>query len=215
MKSVFSVSRLQIAVNNCFLMRVLHRGAGLDEKFKAMPHRKLTGVGECRDRFAADVFHHEIGPPALGRAGFEHAGDVGMIHQRQGLSLRFEPRDHLARVHAQLDDLDGDDAMNRRALLGFVNAPHAAFADQRENRVRANLLWVFQPAHGGRDVCQLRGGVRSVLNRGLNARGLIALARWLALGGYRDACSVFGAVVVVVVGVRAASSADQRTASSG
>jgi hypothetical protein len=35
----------------------------------------------------------------------------------QGLSLGFEARDHLARVHARFEDLQGNFATNRLGLL--------------------------------------------------------------------------------------------------
>jgi hypothetical protein len=40
---------------------------------------------------------------SLGRAGVEDFGDVGMIHQGQGLTLGFEAGDDRFSVHAQLD----------------------------------------------------------------------------------------------------------------
>ena len=43
---------------------------------------------------APHQFHHEIGPARLGRARIQHLGDVRMIHHRQRLPLRLEPRDH-------------------------------------------------------------------------------------------------------------------------
>ena len=47
-------------------------------------------------------------PPAsrLDHTSVKHFGDVRMIHQRQRLSLGLEPRHHLVRVHAGLDDLE-------------------------------------------------------------------------------------------------------------
>ena len=57
---------------------------------------RLLLVAELGDRDAVDQFHHEEGPPALGRPGIEHLGDVGMVHHRQGLPLGLEAGDHLA-----------------------------------------------------------------------------------------------------------------------
>ena len=60
-----------------------------------------SGIGELLlvavvgDRDAADQLHDEVGPARLGGAGVEDPGDVGMVHQRQGLPLGLEPGDHL------------------------------------------------------------------------------------------------------------------------
>ena len=88
---------------------------------------------------ALDQLHHEVRPAAVGRARIEHLGDVGMIHHRQGLPLGLEPGDHLPRVHARLDDLERDPALDRLRLLGHVDHAHAAFADLLEQLVGADL----------------------------------------------------------------------------
>ena len=53
-------------------------------------------VAVLGDRDALDQLHHEERPAAVGRAGVEHAGDVRVVHQRQGLPLGLEPGDDLA-----------------------------------------------------------------------------------------------------------------------
>ena len=73
--------------------------------------------------------HHEVGPAALGRAGIEHPGDVGVVHQGQRLPLGLEPGDDLARVHARLDDLQGHLAANRVLLLGDEDQAEPSLAD--------------------------------------------------------------------------------------
>ena len=62
----------------------------------------------------------------------------GMVHQRQRLSLGLEAGDDLARVHAQLDDLERDQPPDRLGLLGHVDRSHAAFADLLDQLVRAD-----------------------------------------------------------------------------
>ena len=57
---------------------------------------ELLLVAVLGDRDALDQLHHEVRPAALGGAGIEDAGDVGMVHQRQGLPLGLEAGDHLA-----------------------------------------------------------------------------------------------------------------------
>ena len=72
------------------------------------------------------------------RAGVEDLGDVRVIHQRERLPLGVESRQHLLRVHARLDDLDGDAALDRFRLLGHPDVAHAPFADLFEQLVRAD-----------------------------------------------------------------------------
>ena len=87
-------------------------------------------VAVLRDRHARDVLHHEV-RPAVGRgAGVDDARDVRVVHQRQRLALGLEARDDVARVHAELDDLERDGAANGLGLLGQIDDAHAAFAEQ-------------------------------------------------------------------------------------
>jgi hypothetical protein len=52
-----------------------------------------------------------------------------MVHEGQRLPLGLETSDHLAAVHARLDDLESNLALDRLRLLGHVDGAHAAFAD--------------------------------------------------------------------------------------
>ena len=83
-------------------------------------------------------FHHEVRPAALGGAGIQHAGDVRMVHQGQRLALGLEAGDDLAGVHARLDDLEGDLAVDRLGLLGHEHPAKTAFADFLQQLVAAD-----------------------------------------------------------------------------
>src|SRR6185503_8863091 len=61
-------------------------------------------------------------------------------HHRQRLTLGLEPRDDLAAVHAQLDDLEGDAPLDRLALLGHPDFAETAFADLLQQLVAAKHL---------------------------------------------------------------------------
>ena len=95
-------------------------------------------VAVLGDGNAVDQFHHEVGPARVGGAGVEDLGDVGVVHQGQGLPLGLEAGDHLAGVHARLDDLQGHLAAHGRVLLGHVDDAHAAFADLLQELVGAD-----------------------------------------------------------------------------
>ena len=102
-------------------------------------------------------------------AAVKDLGDVGVVHEGQGLPLGLEPGDHLAGVHARLDDLEGDLALHGLALLGHPDLAHAPFADPFQELVGADdgagalgdgLIGV------GRD----RGRRRSPVGRGLSRK---------------------------------------------
>ena len=80
----------------------------------------------------------KYGRPDGGGPAVEHLGDVGVVHQRQGLPLGLEPGDHLPGVHARLDDLQGDLAADRLGLLGHEDDAEAALADLLQQLVRAD-----------------------------------------------------------------------------
>jgi hypothetical protein len=69
--------------------------------------------------------------------------DVGVVHHRQGLALLLEARDDLLGVHAELDDLERDLALDRLLLLRHEDRTEAAFADQliADPRARAFTEW--------------------------------------------------------------------------
>ena len=87
---------------------------------------------------ALDQLHDEVGPARVACAAVEHLGDVGMVHDRQRLPLGLEAGDHLPRVHARLEDLQGHLAADRLRLLGHEDDAEAAFADLLQQLVRAD-----------------------------------------------------------------------------
>ena len=91
--------------------------------------RELVRVAILGDRHARRVLHDEVRPAVCRRARVEDRGDVRMVHQRERLALGLEPRDDLARVHAELDQLERDGAREWARLLGQIDDAHAAFAE--------------------------------------------------------------------------------------
>jgi hypothetical protein len=71
-----------------------------------------------------------------------------MVHQCQRLPLGLEPGDDILGVHAELDDLERDAAMNGFLLLGHVNHATTAFADLLEQFVAAYLVAGFFGGQG-------------------------------------------------------------------
>ena len=62
-----NIRRLQIAMDNPLLMRVLHRLADLGEQLQALGDAQLLRVTVFGDRDALDVFHHEVRAAMFGQ----------------------------------------------------------------------------------------------------------------------------------------------------
>ena len=131
------VGRFQIAVDDAFLMGVPHRLTDRQEKLQSLSKRELITIAKVGNRCALNQLHDEVGPAGGGLSAVEDAGNVGMLHQCQRLPLGFEAGDHLPRIHAGLDDLDGDAPPNRRLLLGQVDDAEAALAKRFQQPIRA------------------------------------------------------------------------------
>ena len=112
-----------------FWCGVLHRLADRHEQLQPLAGRQAVVVAVLGDRDALDQLHDEERAAVLGRPGVEDLGDVRVVHQRQRLPLRLEARHHLPAVHPRLDELDGDQALDRLGLLGHPDGAHAALAD--------------------------------------------------------------------------------------
>src|SRR5207247_402627 len=128
-----------------------------DEQSQSFASIKSLLIAEIGDRHALDKFHDEVGATRggtspssdrigslaitatfAGRAAVEYLGDIGVIHQREGLPLGLETGDDLPGVHAGFDDLEGHFAPDGLLLLGDVDHAHAAFADLFQQLVRAD-----------------------------------------------------------------------------
>ena len=134
-----NIGRLDVAVDDALLMGVLDRVADGDEQFQTLAGGQVVVVAVLREGDAIDQLHHEVRPARLRGARIVDFGDVGVIHDRQGLLLGCKARDHLAGIHARLDDLQGHLAPDRLLLEGHVDDAHAAFADFLVELVRADL----------------------------------------------------------------------------
>ncbi len=135
------VRRLEVAVDDPLLVRVLDGHAGGNEELEPFPDGEFLHVAVLRDGHAADELHHEIWPPRFGSTAIVDRRDVGMVHHGQRLALGLEAGHDLLGVHAELDDLQRDPALDRLGLLGQVDDPHPAFAEGFEDLVGTDALW--------------------------------------------------------------------------
>ena len=131
---------LDVAVDDPFLMRVLDRRAHVAKERQPLARAQPSLVAVLRDRDALHQFHDEERPPILRRASVEDLGDVRVVHHRQRLPLALEARDDLARVHAQLDDLQRHLPHHRLHLLRHPHRAKAALANLLQELVAPDHL---------------------------------------------------------------------------
>src|SRR5262249_21743611 len=114
---------------NPLLVGMLHGLTDRDEDLQPGPQSQPPPVAVLRDRVALDELHHE--ERLIGRRGaaVEDAGDVGVIHQGQRLTLGIEPGQDGPRIHTDLDQLESDLALDGLGLIGAVDGAHPAFAE--------------------------------------------------------------------------------------
>ncbi len=133
-----NIRRLEVAVDDTFLVRMLDGTTNLDEQFEPLASGKMVLVAVVGDLYPAHQVHHEERPARLSGTRIQHLGDIRMVHQGQRLPLGLEASDDLSRIHPQLDDLEGDAAFDRFALLGHIHHAKAAFTDLFQQLVAAN-----------------------------------------------------------------------------
>ena len=120
------------------LMSMLHSLTDLGEKCQPFFDRQAMLIAVRRDGEAGHVLHDEKRAPFRRGPCVENFGDVGMLHERQGLTLRLESRHDSAGVHAHLNQLECDSAMKGRGLFGAPDLSHAADAEHLNEPVRTN-----------------------------------------------------------------------------
>src|SRR5437016_564962 len=150
------------------LMGVLQCRADLAKQHQALSSREPLGVAVLIDGAALDVLHHEIWKTIGSRAAFEQTRDVWMFQIGEDLPLHHEPTQDDVRVHAAVDELDGD----LLAILivspnGKKDRAHPAAANLANDFVGANAL--AYPRLFGADpltVVSVGKGVHSGAKRG-------------------------------------------------
>ena len=120
-------------------MRVMYRRADLLKELQAFGCRQALLIGILSDGLAFDVFHHEVRPPVAGGAAVEQAGDVRVIQRREDLPFIAKAAQDEFRIHAALDELDGDLLLELCVItLCEVDRAHAALADPSQDAIRAD-----------------------------------------------------------------------------
>ena len=132
------VRGLDVAVNDAFLMGVLDRLANREKEPQPLFQAELVRVAVGGDRLALDQFHDKVGTAVLCHTRVEDPGNVGVVHQRQGVPLGLEACQNLARVHARLEDLDCHATANGLLLIGKIDDTKTTFAEDAAEFIRPN-----------------------------------------------------------------------------
>lgn len=143
-----NVGWLEIAVNDRLLVGMLHAFANLAKYGQPVPKVHLVPVAIDCDRQAGHILHYEVRTAELRHARVKDARDGRMVHQREGLLLRFEAAHDLPCIHTFFDQLERDAAPYRVLLLGQPDFAHPASADQFQQMIWADNLRHLCPTGG-------------------------------------------------------------------
>ena len=119
------------------------------------------------DGCAAQQLHDKKGSAVWRHAGIQNGGDAGMLHGGEHAALLLEAGEDLAGVHAALEELEGDLALDGLGLLGPPDEAEAAFAELFDEAVGTEdiadfFIAVFQRLHPilQRSSCRESSGIR-------------------------------------------------------
>ena len=161
------VGRLDVAVDDQVLVRVLDGGADVAEERQPGRGVEPVRVAVVDDRLPFDVLHGEVGPAVRRAAAVEEAGDERMLEAGQDLPLVTEPPHDAVGVHPALEHLDRDALLERVVVADAeVDGAHAAVADLANEAVGAR---------GGRPG---RRRARTSAQRSCGRRAGRSLTRW-------------------------------------
>jgi hypothetical protein len=140
------VRRLEVAVHHEVAVGVRHRLAHALHEPQALGDAQAPRLAVAVDRLAAHVLHGEPRRAVVGDAGVEQAGDVRVLEAREHAPLAQEPLDAPGRGEPAAGDHLERHGEPHVGALGEVDGAHAAAADERPDRVRAEA----PPGHRGR-----------------------------------------------------------------
>ena len=114
----------------------------LQDQAEALLDREVSpirGIGETLP--ALDVLHREVGASVSRETPVDEPGDGRVVQTRQDLALLLESRQDRGRVHALLDQLEGDGLLEP-SLDAFrpMDGAHPAHAEERSEAERSDDL---------------------------------------------------------------------------
>ena len=160
------VPRLEVAVDEQPLVRVVDRGADVAEEREARRDVESVPAAVLQDVDAVDVLHDEVREPVVRRADVEQARDVRVVERRQDPALGAEAAQHVFGVEPASHELDRDVSAEVGGLVrGQVDATHPAAPEEPLDTVRADAIGevgVRPPAQPWRRAIQQAGRRRLV-----------------------------------------------------
>ena len=132
------VGRLDVAVDDQVLVRVLHGGADVTKELQARGGVEPVRVAVVDDRLPFDVLHGEVRPAVRRAATVEKTRDERMLEAGENLPLVPEATHDAVGVDAALEHLDRHALLER--IIGAdaqIHGAHAAVTDLTNQAVRA------------------------------------------------------------------------------
>ena len=78
-----NVGGFEVAVDNPFVVSMLHRSANRHKQLQTFVGREVVFVAEVSDGNALDQLHDEIRTATFGRSGVQDSSNVGVVHHCQ------------------------------------------------------------------------------------------------------------------------------------
>ena len=126
------VLRLDVAVDDAFIVRELERLANLRDDLQRLARRQFARLLQLSQVKSIDKLHDEEGQ-SVGLAELMDGDDVRMAQSRQRAGLAIEPLGKTWPARGlRRENLQRHKTVERR-LTGFINGPHAPLADESED----------------------------------------------------------------------------------
>ena len=133
-----NVRGFQVAMNNCFLMRVLHAFTYFCENKQALARRETLLVAVFGDGQALHILHGKV-RLAFGRGtGVENLGDGGVIHHGKRLPLQIEAYQCGLVIAGCFDDLQRNLPFDGSGLFRQPHLSHPTFAQFPDQPIGPN-----------------------------------------------------------------------------
>jgi hypothetical protein len=132
------VARLEIAMEDAFLVGVLDTVADLSKELEPITQSELMVIAVARDGASFDKLHDHIGGSFWCLARVEDSRDARVVHGCESAALEVEAPEQSLGREVRADELDGDALLDRLRAPSEIDRAHAAFADLLEEFVGAD-----------------------------------------------------------------------------
>src|SRR6202022_3743555 len=127
-----------IAMNNEISMRVLNRGADLQEHFEAFTNEQCTAVAINVDGLSIDMFHHQIRCTVVQVAAVDEPRDGRVIERCKNVAFAVKPAAQSWMQNGVMQHLDGNGLLVLRVVaLAAIHGAHSTLPENGHDAVRA------------------------------------------------------------------------------